>query len=468
MIAIFRGGLLLLLVINTLPLLIAQEASQMQQFFAMNPMIERDPLFQSVQNSIQNRISRTGPGLNEEASIRLLNKLRKSIKSIRAIVSHKPGQASGKNKFEFRAYFGEDTIPVLSRDFPLDASIDAQGLVDSIADYNEVLIRDFLSKNLKRPTNTSSPEEQLIFLALGRMVEGFTEEPYEPNMSYHALISKLIQAYKNELEKYIEIVKRESQFIGNLSADLQKVLIDRLNSELQVFLSSKRDQLTQYLNIVEGELEGFKEKVNNKLIAANTGISVSGAEGNLGGGLYASLKTNRSSKGRQLEIGVYINGAGEMFKSNPDSVKVSKDMSNPALGDTTVVQDENVEQPFLLGVAFKYQINPRFQTNFLFTHHVLRGDNIDTRSSYEIGGGVLYNTQGNLILGLAGFYQFLDKSIMAGEVDTGTEARSMWSVGVSFQNSVPGSPMIIIGIAKKDSEGDPSPTIQVSYPLKFN
>ncbi|MEP1788907.1 hypothetical protein, partial [Reichenbachiella sp.] len=178
MIAIFRGGLLLLLVINTLPLLIAQEASQMQQFFAMNPMIERDPLFQSVQNSIQNRISRTGPGLNEEASIRLLNKLRKSIKSIRAIVSHKPGQASGKNKFEFRAYFGEDTIPVLSRDFPLDASIDAQGLVDSIADYNEVLIRDFLSKNLKRPTNTSSPEEQLIFLALGRMVEGFTEEPY--------------------------------------------------------------------------------------------------------------------------------------------------------------------------------------------------------------------------------------------------------------------------------------------------
>ncbi|MEP1792492.1 hypothetical protein, partial [Reichenbachiella sp.] len=283
-----------------------------------------------------------------------------------------------------------------------------------------------------------------------------------------ALISKLIQAYKNELEKYIEIVKRESQFIGNLSADLQKVLIDRLNSELQVFLSSKKDQLTQYLNIVEGELEGFKEKVNNKLIAANTGISVSGAEGNLGGGLYASLKTNRSSKGRQLEIGVYINGAGEMFKSNPDSVKVSKDMSNPALGDTTVVQDENVEQPFLLGVAFKYQINPRFQTNFLFTHHVLRGDNIDTRSSYEIGGGVLYNTQGNLILGLAGFYQFLDKSIMAGEVDTGTEARSMWSVGVSFQNSVPGSPMIIIGIAKKDSEGDPSPTIQVSYPLKFN
>lgn len=435
----------------------SQEVSQLHQYFNMNPLIKRDPLFQEVQNNIQDHMTRTEPGFNEGISEKILSDLRKNIKGISAEVSF--DRSNDKMKFSGKGIVTIDTS------FVVDGDI--QNVIDSITYYLvHKQLSGFLERTLKTPIRNASPTSELKFFVLGRLAEGLTGNHYVGTETAAALINEILAVFDREVKDYLKLIKQDQRFLGDLNPILSGEVNAFMNSEISSFLEARKQQLYQYLNSIESELDDFKERVTEPLIAANTGISVSSDEGNLGGGLYAALTTGKSSSGRQLEIGAYINGAGEVYKGEigSDSIDTQTEVGT----DTTIFVNDNIKQPFLAGVAFKFQFNPQWQFNALMTYHLISGEQVAKQASLEIGGGFIYNTQGNLIIGLAGFYQFLDHEIIESGMETNVKANSVWSVGLTFQNTVPGSPMIMIGVTSEANQSKPLPSIQISYPISLN
>ncbi len=463
----FLFGIVLLLSLSSS----AQEVSQLHQFFSMNPMIQRDPLFQKVQDGISDRVANTELGFSENLTKPLLTRLRKEIKTISATIS-----CATCDSLDISA-----TLPqVISSDtlkFRIKVPVqinsneaNLQLLLDSIAYYIvDKTILEFLNQRLPNPALSSDPKGQLHLFVLGTFYEGLGAGSYHRSISYQELKLEILEILRKELLRHLGILKEE--LLSTIADRKTEDIIKIADKYLQNFLEAKKSQLIGLIDVLEGELEDLKENANKGLIGANTGISVSSDEGNLGGGIYAALKTDRTVSGFQMEIGAFLNGAGEVFQSSigSDSVEVEvMDEDGQMIDMDTVLVDDNVNQPFLAGAALKIQVDPKFQINALMSFYILNKDQIDRRVSLEFGLGVQYNTNASLILGLSGFYQKLDRPILENGIETDVMASSIWSLGLTFQSTNPGAPTILVGLTKEDNNSDPLPAIQVSYPLRFN
>ncbi len=424
-------------------------------------MIKRDPLFLKVQQEIEAHNTGTNLGFNESVSYNVLNKIRSSVNNIDFQLSYKI-----KDNKEVLCWNTKFLFTKPKGDCYEIKTTNKDKLINDIVGAVSDSIRLFLTNTFPQPASTGqTKEEQLYFLVMGRFSEGITEVRYS-GQDYNALITILENRLKTQLEEFFQIVRNNQMFTSLDTPEKRKQFVTQLNLQLQNFLNSRKKLILEYTNTIESELESYKEKVSGVFAAANTGMAVSSDEGNLGGGLFVSFKTTKLGKKKQgrLELGFFANGTGELFTDNTTEDFITMDSATNTMDTTTV--DSNLEQPFLFGAALKWQISNGVQANFLLTRHFLQEKIGDIKASTELGAGVLINTNVNLIVGVAGFYQMIDEEIVIDEMQT-TTINSVWSVGATFQSNQPQSPTLFIGFTSEKSKNDPSLAIQISYPINL-
>ncbi|MGH9955377.1 MAG: hypothetical protein ACRD39_06920, partial [Nitrososphaeraceae archaeon] len=87
----------------------AEEVSVLPQYFAANPLIRRDPLFEEIHTSLNTAIRNTGLGLNENISARL-NDLERYVSGFSFKVSVAPSKTEILFNYEFFDRTGSVTI----------------------------------------------------------------------------------------------------------------------------------------------------------------------------------------------------------------------------------------------------------------------------------------------------------------------------------------------------------------------
>jgi hypothetical protein len=417
--------LILLLIIDEVSAQ-TEEISVLPQYFAADPLIRRDPLFEKLHTSLNSAMRETGLGLNENITAKL-DELERYVSDFKIRASVNPGNTV-KVEYEF---FGVTN----SRTFT-QASIEAEA--NAIAD-------EFILKALENmPEGPAVGDEmdlnRLLLFILSSAVQ---RQPVDLAKFTTFSSDDFRRQFKHDFRQYMKSVMGFN-FAGGQEFEYN---VKILQTKLTALTDNIKGNIIAKKYELDNAIEQVSKQANSSLLSANAGLGINEVEGNLGGGLMLTFKTENQNKTPKLSFGVFINGVGELGTKDTSAIK----------------------QPFLAGIAVQYRLNNAFQITGIGSAKYNEAELSDSHWVAELGGGLLYRTSEGFILGGSAYYLFTgDRSIDVINQDnsvTTTALDHVWTVGLTVRGNASSSPTVLLGFSNQSKQT--TPVFQISYPINF-
>lgn len=396
----------------------SQEVSPLFQYNAISPGILKDPELFDMYTYIRQEEKKKGALDSYSDPYEIFSNLRQAINSFEI-------------QFDTSGNCKQDTIVCLVQV--------SKSIIDSFyipRTYNKQQFKSGITSSLKKtvafffeqyiPTLKSNPESsrmklnKILLIALCHSLDIKHRDKDKINSKLGFFISE--ELYTN-LEN------------GIIFNDKLKSLDKKyINGRIHEYTNSFRDFVIDRIDLLEVEFQNAEKESKYFFVAGNAGLGVTGDESNLGAGIYSSIRTY--IKTTEVEIGGFCNGAGEITS-----------------------EDSLLNQPFLIGLSIKLAFDSKIQLNVLGAQRILTNVESNQTVTTEIGGGILFKVNHDLVLGASGYYQFLDNIEIENQ-----KIPSIWNFGLTAQSTQKGSPVFMIGIVKGE-QTNAKLSFQISYPI---
>ncbi len=430
---------IVILIIATTVSVYAQEVSVLPQYLAMNPLIKRDPQFVQLQYQLEHGELMTQTGLNLGVGEKM-ESLRRIVNKLDLTFSVTDDDSVRMN---FKFY---DQLIERKALFKLGDKLDS--CIRSIQNNVELAFTQSIDEEYSL-LNGELPNQYRADLFLFFLVTSTLDRKEIDYSSFQSLTYKEIRTNFEDAIKNVFIKGLISGFQNSNEEQINKLNM-RLNDLIQLFKS----KAVEYSYLIEKKLQEYENDINDQAWAGNAGFGVSQEEGNLGGGIYASVHSNKNKNGqRNFQLGAFVSGVGEIGKSS-DSI------------------NSLISQPFVAGANLKIVTKNMVQINIIGAYRRNSESINDKKSFSEVGFGLMKRLKNGLIIGASGYYLDIDETISQenelGEI-VSTTIPSVYTFGLTFQDDSANSPVIMIGVTKSNLKGEPLiPNLQLSYPINFS
>lgn len=421
-----------------------QSSSVLQRYMDANPLIQNNQYFQKAQDELD-KAAYMPLGL-ELPVTDILTDL-KTIVSQWRINDIKLETTGDSVAFTFSLNNGIKSEKFSTQRMPKFGSFGGDLKPVFITMCNQMA--EVLSRNMK-----GSKHPEMINFAMTELYAYIDPSPRTREITDNTIFKENVARFLvNVLDEKLKEAPQFKQIL--ISAKLTDSFINaKALPEITVFLNDKLDIVKQNVsngldNVISTAGE-FQKKAGNVLASANTGISVSNKESDLGAGFSFTFggKQLGKNKNTSYKITGIVNG---LFSINSSDTLSS--------------------QPFITGLQISLANKDVFQANFIgafVLDNPKQGKAISGNNSGELGVGILLKPTDNLIIGANMVYKFYQKTIV---LDNGTRVSkaNQISVGITIQQAKSNSPIYMIGFAKNDMDSKSfTPTMQIIYPLVLN
>ena len=432
----FRLTFLFLFFVSTWLFAQTEEVSVLPQYFAADPLIKRDPVFEKMHEALNRSMEETGLGLSENLTQKL-NEIERYVSNFSITVTPVPGQAASgpspaipnKIKFDY-TFFGESQTATISKD-----SLDAMA-----TEMSKFFARNALEKFSLEETLSGTMQDfnKLILFILINAIE---TAPSDINEFSSVTGDKFRSDFGADM---LQFMKSASNFDWNSSPAFEyNVAI--LQTKMSALIENMKGRIIEKKYEFEDIIKKVKKDISGGMVSANAGLGVNQAEGNLGGGIIVSFRRDRTDGSPKFNAAIFVSGVGELG---------SKDSSA-------------LRQPFLFGFTLQQKITDNFQVAGIVSGKYNEERLEDNHWLLEAGGGILHRTRANMIIGVSFYCLFIDKTIQTAEgiIPVEREIKSIYTVGMTLRGNASASPTVLIGASNQSRW---TPVIQISYPINFS
>jgi hypothetical protein len=409
-----------------------QQVSVLPQFFAANPIIKRDPTFENLQKYLTTAKDNTPLGLTENFSKKL------------------EGVKKYTDKIFIKITIIEETVEKKKEFTAIQVDYSLFGKEKS---------SNFIKTNFNQEKDKLINELIACFVTeIPKRYPAFTEVQSANNTLNEIILYLISTSVKPEAIDITKFAKTDNEkFINEISENLEIFFENAFKLEsdfskddfnnsiisINALIENIKTKIAEGLYDLQEIIDKTKSDISQTLVSANTGLGINQDEGSFGAGVILTFRSDNLKEKKNFQGAVFISGVGQA-----------------GLPDTT-----HVMQPFLCGVQLDYQTGKRTQFSVLSSYRY----NIEKIGNknwlFEIGGGFLTKTEGNIIWGVSAFYQSIDGTVKSEDNAKEFEISSLFTCGITIRGSANASPTILLGASHQK---DWVPVMQISYPINFS